>query len=267
MSARRSQARRAASGQQVRSRGLLVVTLVLIGAFVTGLAYLKKNTPVRSEQAIETPSPQAAPTQTAKAPPPAVQPALADVKPKYDFYSELPKRQLLISKEDVNQRPKRELQALSPARQEKPATQQQSNAQPPAKNVTVNTAPQSKPAESSASRQRSEPAVVEMPKIELISRRERNSPSSASGSRSPQTTAKRGNWMIQAGAYSTFEDADRVRARLSLLGIRARVEASTSNNRQIHRVRIGPILSKDAADAVSRRLNDNNIPSLLIETN
>ena len=282
MSARRSQARRGAPGQQVRSRGLLVLTLVLIGAFVTGLAYLKKNTPVRSDQtnrAVENSATNtainsgasSAPAQTTNtALAPAAQTELPRVKPKYDFYSELPKRQLVITKDDIKPRPERETKAPPPPRQKQPAAPQPAAQQPAAQSAPSSTSAAAKPSPPPATRQTSQPAAVEMPKIELISRRNRTSQPSANQSSSSSTTANTGSggsWMIQAGAYSTFDDADRVRAKLSLLGIRARVEAGVSNNRQVHRVRIGPILSKDAAASVSRRLRENNIPSLLIRSN
>lgn len=233
MSARRRR-QATAPGQPVRSRGLLVVTLVLIAGFVTGLSYLKQNTAERS------PQPTNIAQTTAPAKPVASKPAqVPEVKPKYDFYQELPKRQVMIGKDDVAQKPQRTLQ-------------------PPPENK-----PKQKP--ETSSEQAARPEVI-MPKIELISRRERRTeqPTPASTQSASQAS---GNWMIQAGAYSTFADADRVRARLGMLGINARVEAASSNNRQVHRVRIGPMLSKDAADSINQRLTENKIPSIVFQTN
>jgi hypothetical protein len=88
--------------QSARRHGLLVITLVLIGLFGGLLAYIKGD---RTHPAPTTAT--AAPTAPAAAPPkvvaaPVVEPA--PVKPKYDFYTELPKRQIDIRRETVNPR-------------------------------------------------------------------------------------------------------------------------------------------------------------------
>ena len=93
----------------VRRHGLLVITLILIGLFGGLLAYIKGD---RHQQAPATAAiPSAAPVQparaTATAPAPKVivpEPAPAPVKPKYDFYTELPKRQVDIQQEEINPR-------------------------------------------------------------------------------------------------------------------------------------------------------------------
>ncbi len=86
--------------QVVRRHGLLVVTLVLIGLFGGLLAYIKGD-----RQQI--PATAAVPASVPSAPAPSVAPVPevapearpVPVKPKYDFYTELPKRQIEIQRE------------------------------------------------------------------------------------------------------------------------------------------------------------------------
>ncbi|MET0382773.1 MAG: SPOR domain-containing protein, partial [Burkholderiaceae bacterium] len=55
-------------------------------------------------------------------------------------------------------------------------------------------------------------------------------------------------YFVQVGAYSKAEDAEQQRARLALAGFRAAVSDREQNGRTVHRVRLGPFDSKDAAD-------------------
>ena len=282
MSARRSSARRQASPpkQQVRSRGLLVVTLLLVGAFAISLAYIKQNAPTQSvsqgqEAVIPRNTLDIGNASPAVATPQATPSVLQSIKPKYDFYNELPKRQLVIGKDEINRREKRELKP-PPLQAETTKKTEATNTNPTQVNSTrVNsnqaTARASEaPTVAQTTQAQGKPKTVEMPKIELISRQGRSAnstPKTTTASTQTANTVTGGSWIIQAGAYSTFDDADQVRAKLAIMGIRARVEAGVSNNKQIHRVRIGPLLSKDVANTLNQRLSDNKIPSLLIKSN
>ncbi len=53
---------------------------------------------------------------------------------------------------------------------------------------------------------------------------------------------------MQAGAFRTPEDAEAQRAKLSLMGIEAKVTEREQSGRQVWRVRIGPFERKDEAD-------------------
>lgn len=83
--------------QSARRHGLLVMTLVLVGLFGGLLAYIKGDRtphPAVSTVAPSQPAPSAS-SPTAPQPPPAAPEIVpAPLKPKYDFYTELPKRQI-----------------------------------------------------------------------------------------------------------------------------------------------------------------------------
>ncbi len=83
--------------QSARRHGLLVMTLVLVGLFGGLLAYIKGDRTPHPAVSTVAPS-QSAPSASSPAapqPPPAAPEIVpAPLKPKYDFYTELPKRQI-----------------------------------------------------------------------------------------------------------------------------------------------------------------------------
>jgi len=83
----------------------------------------------------------------------------------------------------------------------------------------------------------------------------------------PPTPAPRAEtdqqFLLQVGAFRERAEADRLRARLALLGIEAQVQSSGATG-GVHRVRVGPVRGREAAERVQRRLTDNGMESLLI---
>lgn len=71
-------------------------------------------------------------------------------------------------------------------------------------------------------------------------------------------------YFVQAGAFRTSDDADAQRARLSLMGVEARVTEREQAGRTVYRVRVGPFQNKDAADRVKGRLDGNGFDSALV---
>lgn len=72
------------------------------------------------------------------------------------------------------------------------------------------------------------------------------------------------SYFIQAGAFRTPEDAEQQRARLSLLGVTARVSEREQAGHTVYRVRLGPFDKKDDADKVKDRLDSNSIETALV---
>jgi rare lipoprotein A len=61
---------------------------------------------------------------------------------------------------------------------------------------------------------------------------------------------------VQAGAFTRYANATRLRARLSSLG-EVRIDPAMVDDQQFFRVRIGPLATVDAADRVLDRLVQN----------
>ena len=65
---------------------------------------------------------------------------------------------------------------------------------------------------------------------------------------------KKSEIYIQAGAFARFENANRLRARLSTLGPEVRISQVYVTNQPMFRVRIGPLSSVAEADITLERM-------------
>jgi cell division protein FtsN len=71
-------------------------------------------------------------------------------------------------------------------------------------------------------------------------------------------------YFVQAGAFRTPEDAEAQRAKLSLMGIEAKVTEREQAGRQVYRVRIGPFSQKDEADRQKDKLDAGGFETALV---
>jgi cell division protein FtsN len=78
----------------------------------------------------------------------------------------------------------------------------------------------------------------------------------------PET--RRGTYVLQAGSYKNFADADRVRAQLALQGVESKVQKVSVDNDTWHRIRIGPISDLDKLNRLRERLRKADVDFLLI---
>ncbi|MBT8130829.1 MAG: SPOR domain-containing protein [Gammaproteobacteria bacterium] len=80
----------------------------------------------------------------------------------------------------------------------------------------------------------------------------------------PGDTQKKGTYVVQAGSFREFEDADRMKARLALQGIQSRIQVVTIDDKRWHRVRIGPYPALDPARATQRQLREADLDVLVV---
>lgn len=71
-------------------------------------------------------------------------------------------------------------------------------------------------------------------------------------------------YFVQAGAFRTAEDAESQRARLSLMGVEAKVIEREQSGRPVFRVRVGPFEKKDDADRQKEKLDGGGIETALV---
>lgn len=71
-------------------------------------------------------------------------------------------------------------------------------------------------------------------------------------------------YFVQAGAYSRTEDAEQQRARLAMLGQTARITEREQAGRTVYRVRVGPFPSRDEADGLQNKLQEQSIESQIV---
>lgn len=70
----------------------------------------------------------------------------------------------------------------------------------------------------------------------------------------PQAIEEPGVYVLQAGSFSTNKDADRRRAELALHGIESHIQRVKINDRNYHRVYIGPTDDLDELNMLRSRL-------------
>ncbi len=76
-----------------------------------------------------------------------------------------------------------------------------------------------------------------------------------------KTVAKeKETYFLQAGAFANADDADKLKAKLAMLGMEASVQAATLPDKAVwHRVRLGPYKSKDEMNKASEVLKQNGV--------
>ncbi len=78
----------------------------------------------------------------------------------------------------------------------------------------------------------------------------------------PET--RRGTYVLQAGSYKSFADADRVRAKLALQGVESKVQKVSVDNDTWHRIRIGPVSKLDELNRLRQILRKADVDVLVI---
>ncbi|PWG64858.1 SPOR domain-containing protein [Spiribacter halobius] len=72
-------------------------------------------------------------------------------------------------------------------------------------------------------------------------------------------------YLLQAGSFRNFDDADRLKATLALLGVEARIqEVELPGGETWHRVRIGPYSDREEINRVRERLAENEVEAILL---
>ena len=62
------------------------------------------------------------------------------------------------------------------------------------------------------------------------------------------------HYMMQAGSFRNNKDADRLKAKLALMGVESKIELAKIGDVNWYRVKIGPFLSMSAVETVRQRL-------------
>lgn len=96
---------------------------------------------------------------------------------------------------------------------------------------------------------------VVVPEVEQVAR--------PSGPTAP--VAAPGSYILQAGSFRSHADADRMQARLALLGIESRIQKVALDADEFHRVRIGPLDNVDELNRIRASLRQSGIDSLVMK--
>ncbi len=71
--------------------------------------------------------------------------------------------------------------------------------------------------------------------------------------------------LLQAGSFKKYQDADRLKAKLALIGLEAKIQNVNIGKDKWHRVRIGPFKTLDDINETRLRLAENNIKTIIIK--
>lgn len=80
----------------------------------------------------------------------------------------------------------------------------------------------------------------------------------------PNPTATPEKYLLQAGSFRAGPDAEEMKAKLALLGLRAGVVAVTIDGQTWHRVRVGPYATARELDEARRTLTANGIDAIAL---
>jgi len=78
--------------------------------------------------------------------------------------------------------------------------------------------------------------------------------------------SKSTKYLMQAGSFRDFSEADKLRARLALMGIESRVEKARVGNATWNRVKMGPYSQSSSVSTIKKRLKSNGIDVIVTET-
>lgn len=81
----------------------------------------------------------------------------------------------------------------------------------------------------------------------------------------PRQVEEPGEYILQAGSFRNFADADRLKANLALLGIVANIQTVKVNDDTWHRVRIGPYRDLAELNRLRDRLHENKVQTMLMK--
>jgi len=77
--------------------------------------------------------------------------------------------------------------------------------------------------------------------------------------------AKEGKYIMQAGSFGAFKEADQLRAKLALMGIESKVEKAKIGDKIWYRVKMGPYTQMTSVDLIKKRLKKNGIDAIVTE--
>jgi len=78
---------------------------------------------------------------------------------------------------------------------------------------------------------------------------------------------EKASYILQVGSFKDFADADKLKARLALMGVQAKIETVTIGSRvSWHRVRIGPSSDIDRLRKIRNQLQRHAINTVLLKS-
>ena len=87
----------------------------------------------------------------------------------------------------------------------------------------------------------------------------------AQSKKPPSQQDNKTNYILQAGSFRDYKQADQLKAKLAIQGIDANIQSVQVNQDTWHRVRIGPIHEMATLTATLKRLKEHNISVIIVK--
>ncbi|MGB5621207.1 MAG: SPOR domain-containing protein, partial [Gammaproteobacteria bacterium] len=81
----------------------------------------------------------------------------------------------------------------------------------------------------------------------------------------PEAAPPAGSWAVQVGSFSSADNAKRLRSELNAAGYATFQVQLVANDKTMHRVRVGPVKDRAAADALAARLGKAGYPGRVVQ--
>ena len=105
-----------------------------------------------------------------------------------------------------------------------------------------------------------------LPELEIVIPHEETLPPKQKTTTSTkQQSEYKGGYLLQAGSFQQFNEADSLKARLALIGVEAKIQSVEVNKTKWHRVQIGPSTDRSALENLRKRLKNNQIDTILLQ--
>ncbi len=107
-----------------------------------------------------------------------------------------------------------------------------------------------------------------LPELEIVIPQDESEPLAKKPSpvnKPSQANTYTGGYLLQAGSFQQFNEADSLKARLALLGVQATIQSVDVNKKKWHRVHIGPSNDRQALEKLRTRLRSNGVDTLLMQ--
>jgi cell division protein FtsN len=76
---------------------------------------------------------------------------------------------------------------------------------------------------------------------------------------------KKSSYIMQAGSFKTFDEADQLKAKLALMGIESKIQKAKVESVTWYRVKIGPYSQMDSVNTTMSRLKKNGMKPVITE--
>lgn len=236
-------------------------------------------------------NPPASPASPASASSAAADGAAATPKkPRYDFYTLLPEREVVIPDDELSAQVKAEQSANLAAKQQAALAAASSTASTAGAATIGNPASAAGTAATAATTNPASAAIVANPAgahagnpaasaasatlahtastaTATTATTATTAPATATVSANipvPASQLKSGQYLLQAGAFRSTKQADDLKARIAMLGLVGRVETVQTPAGEMHRVRLGPYTTASELEAAKEKLGGSGLPAVAI---